>query len=116
MQASGLPDPSDPSRPVPPRRPTCLGVLETTLETNMGSYTTMGSTGAMSLHKAYHKARTRAGGTVAGESTEQCSAAALDACTSQSARRSVTTAPHNERANTTWQCSARSAVVLVHLR
>ena len=81
MQASGLPDPSDPSRPVPPRRPTCLGVLETTLETNMGSYTTMGSTGAMSLHKAYHKARTRAGGTVAGESTEQCSAAALDAFT-----------------------------------
>lgn len=43
-------------------------------------------------------------------------AAALDACTSQSARRSVTTAPHNERANTTWQCSARSAVVWVHLR
>lgn len=68
MQASGLPDPSDASRPVPPRRPSCLGVLET-----MGSYTTTGSTGGAIL--------TRAGGTGAGESTEQCSAAALDAFT-----------------------------------
>ncbi len=74
MRASGLPDPSDASRPLPPRRPTCLGGMVHASDSDQGQ--AWPSTGAA-------EAVSTAGVVGAHTSTVQrrCSAGALDGFT-----------------------------------